>query len=58
MSDISITQHLDAFRNLARHHLEKGSIDGLAALKQTLEMDNETFADLIKPLLVTNSRVC
>lgn len=53
MSDISITQHLDAFRNLARRHLEKGSVEGLAALKQTLEMDNETFADLLKPLLVT-----
>ena len=53
MSDTPIAQHLDAFRNLARRHLEKGSIEGLAALKQTLEMDNETFADLLKPLLVT-----
>lgn len=51
MSDISITQHLDAFRNLARRHLEKGSVDGLASLKQTLEMDDKTFADLLKPLL-------
>lgn len=55
MSDITITQHIDAFRNLARRHLEKGSVDGLAALKQTLEMDNETFADLLKPLLVTET---
>ena len=53
MSDTPIAQHLDAFRNLARRHLEHGSIEGLAALKQTLEMDNETFADLLKPLLVT-----
>ncbi len=43
MSDTPITQHVDAFRSLARHHLEHGSIEGLAALKQTLEMDNETF---------------
>ena len=49
MSDISITQHLDAFRNLARRHLEKGSVDGLAALKQTLEMDDKTFAELLNP---------
>ena len=49
MSDISITQHIDAFRNLARRHLEKGSVDGLAALKQTLEMDDKTFAELLKP---------
>lgn len=55
MSDISITQHLDAFRNLARRHLEKGSVDGLAALKQTLEMDDKTFAELIKPLLVAET---
>lgn len=46
MSDTPIAQNLDAFRGLARRHLEKGSIEGLAALKQTLEMDNETFADL------------
>lgn len=51
MSDTPITQTLDAFRRLARRHLEKGSIEGLAALKQTLEMDNETFADLLRPLL-------
>lgn len=55
MSDISITQHLDAFRNLARRHLEKGSVDGLAALKQTLEMDDKTFAELLKPLLVSET---
>lgn len=55
MSDISITQHIDAFRNLARRHLEKGSIDGLAALKQTLEMDDKTFAELLKPLLVSET---
>lgn len=55
MSDISITQHLDAFRNLARRHLEKGSVEGLAALKQTLEMDDKTFAGLIKPLLVVEA---
>lgn len=55
MSDISITQHIDAFRNLARRHLEKGSVDGLAALKQTLEMDDKTFAGLIKPLLVVEA---
>lgn len=53
MLNTYITQHVDAFRNLARRHLEHGSIEGLAALKQTLEMDNETFADLLKPLLVT-----
>lgn len=55
MSDISITQHIDAFRNLARRHLEKGSVEGLAALKQTLEMDDKTFAGLIKPLLVVEA---
>lgn len=55
MSDISITQHIDAFRNLARRHLEKGSVDGLAALKQTLEMDDKTFAELLKPLLVSET---
>lgn len=55
MSNISITQHLDAFRNLARRHLEKGSVDGLASLKQTLEMDDKTFAELLKPLLVTET---
>lgn len=55
MSDISITQHIDAFRNLARRHLEKGSVDGLAALKQTLEMDDETFAELLKPLLAVET---
>lgn len=55
MSDISITQHLDAFRNLARRHLEKGSIEGLAALKQTLEMDDKTFAELLKPLLAVET---
>ena len=57
MSDISITQHLDAFRNLARRHLEKGSIEGLAALKQTLEMDDKTFAELLKPLLVSETAI-
>ena len=55
MSDISITQHIDAFRNLARRHLEKGSVDGLASLKQTLEMDDKTFAELLKPLLVVDT---
>ena len=55
MSDTPITQHLDAFRSLARRHLEKGSIEGLAALKQTLEMDNKAFADLLKPLLVAET---
>lgn len=55
MSDISITQHIDAFRNLARRHLEKGSVDGLASLKQTLEMDDKTFAELLKPLLVVDA---
>lgn len=55
MSDISITQHIDAFRNLARRHLEKGSVDGLASLKQTLEMDDKTFAELLKPLLVSET---
>lgn len=55
MSDISITQHLDAFRNLARRHLEKGSVEGLASLKQTLEMDDKTFAELLKPLLAVET---
>lgn len=55
MSDTPITQYLDAFRSLARRHLEHGSIEGLAALKQTLEMDNEAFADLLKPLLVAET---
>lgn len=55
MSDTPIAQHLDAFRNLARRHLEKGSIEGLATLKQTLEMDNKAFADLLKPLLVAET---
>lgn len=55
MSDTPIAQHLDAFRSLARHHLEHGSIEGLAALKQTLEMDNKAFADLLKPLLVAET---
>lgn len=55
MSDISITQHLDAFRNLARRHLEKRSVDGLASLKQTLEMDDKTFAELLKPLLIVDA---
>lgn len=55
MSDTPITQTLDAFRGLARRHLEKGSIEGLAALKQTLEMDNKAFADLLKPLLVAET---
>lgn len=55
MSDISITQHIDAFRNLAHRHLEKGSIEGLAALKQTLEMDDKTFAELLKPLLAVET---
>lgn len=55
MLNTHITQHVDAFRNLARCHLEKGSIEGLAALKQTLEMDNKAFADLLKPLLVTET---
>lgn len=50
MSDTPITQTLDAFRSLARHHLEHGSIEGLAALKQTLEMDNKAFADLLQTL--------
>lgn len=57
MSDVSITQHLDAFRNLARRHLEKGSVDGLASLKQTLEMDDKTFAELLKPLLVVDAPI-
>lgn len=55
MSDTPIAQHLDAFRNLARRHLEKGSVEGLAALKQTLEMDDTTFAELLKPLLISET---
>lgn len=55
MSKIDIPQTLDAFRNLARRHLEKGSIEGLAALKQTLEMDDKTFAGLLKPLLAVET---
>lgn len=57
MSSIDITQHIDAFRNLARRHLERGSVDGLAALKQTLEMDDKTFAELLKPLLVVDAPI-
>ena len=53
MPNITIKPYLDTFRILARRHLEKGSIDGLASLKQTLEMDNKAFADLLKPLLTT-----
>lgn len=55
MPNTTIKPYLDAFRSLARRHLEKGSIDGLASLKQTLEMDNKAFADLLKPLIVTES---
>lgn len=55
MSNISITQHIDAFRSLARRHLEHGSIEGLASLKQTLEMDDKTFAELLKPLLAVET---
>ena len=55
MSNTDITQHLDAFRSLAHRHLERGSIEGLAALKQTLEMDDKTFAELLKPLLITET---
>ena len=54
MSKIDIPQTLDVFRQLAYQHLKQGTLEGLVALKQTLEMDNETFANLIEPLLVDN----